>query len=349
MFQTTILLITSSLLILVHGETKYWLPKLDSIDEWYTHPVKCPKTSLKFTEDSLEFFDGNSHEKEIIFASSGFYYFQDKGQLIIGDTTNVNTEECANAFGDEVTVHSVKSQSWMAYNNWYSESNTNPAKPDVEKIPCDSDEVIFNATSVTRVDMDSLFVLQLKRVSIGDKWLQPEEFGAFCTTVLGQKMFENCANVNFEPPKASASNSPVSSCHLMWDYYESAVCSNAPKCSPAKCIDPIRPHGFCCDICGASLRVVIPPKQNLVLTDLNTMLSRKLSSQPNIAFYSSIYDQDGKILQVNIVDRNGDEKNTQKALQIVGDVLKKRFGEFILIGHCLFIFNSLSNANFQII
>lgn len=324
--QFVLLLLTTAIACAV-SETKIWTPKGQTVDEWYTHPIKCPKTALKFDNDTLEFFEGYSHEREIIFAVTGYYIFQNNGQMVIGDSSHLDSGECANSFGEEVIVHSVKPQPWADPNNWYSETNNNPAKPDIEKIPCDSDEIVFNNT-VTRVDLDGLFQLQLKRVSIMDKWLQPREFGSFCKTVPGQKMFDNCESVEMAN---TIGESEIKACQSNAYFYQSLVCENV-ECAPAKCIDPIRPLGFCCDICGASATIEIHQNSNVKLGDLNMVLSRKLSQVATgggISFYSSFFNYKTKFqLQLNLVERDVYGGESVKAMEkIANDLLRRRFGK----------------------
>lgn len=310
----------------VCAETKVWSPKGETVDEWYSHPVTCPKTALRFENDSMEFLEGNSHEREVVFAMTGYYILQNNQQMIIGDSAQITPDECKNAFGEEIVVHSIKPQKWASPNNWDSDTNGNPAKPDIEKIPCDSDEIVFG-NNLARVDMDGIFQLQTKRVRIGDKWLQPRDFGSLCKTVPGQKMFENCESVEIS---LTVGDPLIKACQSNTNFYQSLVCENH-ECPPAKCMDPIRPLGFCCDICGASVQVEIHSNSDVKLSDLNSILSRKLAAlgrNAKLSFYSSFFNYKTKfLLQINLVDREVYSGASVEAMeQMVNDILRRRFG-----------------------
>lgn len=309
----------------VSSEMKVWDPKQQDMEEWHLHSIKCPKTALKFDGDGdLEFLEGHSHERQIIFAKSGWYVFQDHSQIVIGESVlTKDSESCADAFGTEVIVHAVKSVPWASPSNWQSATNNNPAKPDIEKIPCDNDEIVFN-TSVVRVDLDGLFQVQMKRISINDHWMTARDFGSFCKTVLGQKQFDNSESVDFSTPIGDPA---IKSCQSNAYFYQSLVCENV-KCEPAHCIDPIRPQGFCCDSCGASAQIEIHPNSNLRLNDLNNLLARKLSQlNDKLFFHSSFFNHQTKfLLQINIVEGVYEGNSVTAMEKIVADLLRKRFG-----------------------
>lgn len=322
-----VLLLLAVTISCVSSDTKFWSPKGQSLDEWYTHPIKCPKTALKFPELSLEFLEGHSHEREIIFAMNGIYLFQNDAQLLIGDSPAITSKECANAFGEEVIVHSVKPQLWTSPSNWQSASNGNPAKPDIEKIPCDADEVIFNST-VTRVDLDGLFQLQMKGVTLMDKRMTPRDLGSFCKTVVGQKMFDNCDAIEFSQ---TVGDPAIRACQSNAKFYQSLVCESVP-CPLPSCINPIRPLGFCCDICGATAQVEIHADSSRKLDDLNLILMRKLKAMgfdDKVAYWASYFNYKTKfLLQVNIVDRDEYREVSPVAMgKLANEVLRKKFGK----------------------
>lgn len=326
MFFVLFLLASSFIAAQAGTNTKVWQPKGQSVDEWYSHPIKCPKTSLRFENDTLEFFEGYSHEREIIFARTGYYVFQDKGQVIIGDSPHISNEECANAYGKEVIVHSVKPQLWVSPDNWYSDTNGNPAKPDIEKIPCRYDEIVFN-NSVTRVDMDGIFQLQMQRVSIGGKWLRAREFGSFFKTVLGQKMFDNCEMIEVTQ---NVEYSDISACQSNAQFSQSVVCEHV-SCAPAKCIDPIRPLGFCCPICGGSIQADIHHNNKSDLGELFILITRKMQQigyKDQVEFHSSYFNHNTKfILQISFVEvaaYTGDSVKVMK--RMIDEVLRRKLG-----------------------
>lgn len=322
-----VLLFIATIIACAFSETKVWTPKGQSVDEWYSHPIKCPKTALRFENDTLEFFEGYSHEREIIFAVTGYYIFQNNGQMVIGDSPHVQADDCKNSFGEEVLVHSVRPQPWASPDNWYSETNNNPAKPDIEKIPCDGDEIVFN-TTVTRVDLTDIFRLQMSRVSIMDKWLKPRELGSFCKTVPGQKMFENCEYVEMMQFMAEPE---IRACQSNADLMQKVVCDNV-QCVPAKCESSIRPQGFCCDICGASASVEVHHNSNIKLNDLNGIISRKLAQVApgaGISFHASFFNYETKFrLQLSLAERDEYSGESIGAMdKIANDLLRKRFGK----------------------
>lgn len=308
----------------VSSETKYWSPRDQDVDEWHTHSIKCPKTALRFADGSLEMIEGHSHEKQIIFGKSGWYFLHDRSQIVIGDSPlTTDSDVCADAFGTEVVVHAVKSVPWASPKNWQSNTNHNPAKPDIEKIPCDNDEIVFN-TSVVRVDLDGLFQVQMKRIFIHGQWMTARDFGSFCKTILGQKQFDNSESVDFSTP---VSGPAIKSCQSNAYFYQRLVCENV-ECGPAHCIDPIRPQGFCCDICGATAQVEIHPHSDLRLLDLLSLLAKKLSLlEGNLIFHASFFNHQTKfLLQINIVERVYEGYSVSAMEKISEDILRKRFG-----------------------
>lgn len=310
MEKLLILLLRIFLLASVNSETKFWRPQENHLDEWYFHPISCPKTALNF-EDGTFTLQGNSHEKSIEFSDSGYWILSDNLHMVIGESSDVAPDECANAFGQQVTVHSPKSQRWTNPKNWESESNNNPAKPDIEKIPCDFDTAVFNST-VTRVNLEGLYEVKISQVVINGQRLWPREFGSFCRTPVGQKMFENSEET--EIGDASAPPSDRLACQSNSLFYQSIVCETV-KCEPAKCMDPIRPLGFCCPICGSSAVLEIHQNTEIKLNSLNNQLSQKLTQMGNsgLSFYTSYFNDRTKMkLQINVVER-GDYKTDSVA------------------------------------
>lgn len=309
------------LVVGVNSETKFWNPK-ENVDEWFSHQITCPKTTLKF-DDGAFTISGQSHEKAIQFSESGWWVMSENMHMVIGDSPDTTPDECTNAFGAEVTVHSPISQRWTNPKNWDSETNNNPAKPDIEKIPCDFDSVIFN-TSATRVNMEGLYELKLGPVVINGKRLWPREFGSYCSTPVGQKMFENSQDAVFSdaivPPVRGA-------CQSNLLFYQSIVCETV-QCELAKCIDPIRPLGFCCPICGSSAVLEIHQNTEIKLSSLNNQLSQKLTQlgKSGLSFHSSFFNDRTKMkLQINIVEKGEYKSDSVSAMEkIEMEVLRHR-------------------------
>lgn len=183
-----------------------------------------------------------------------------EGAIIINDTHPITLHtlppsECsirAREFKDFMLIEE-QMRSWFTANMWLTDGETVPNKavPTINRIPCECDEVVFPEYESLSVLIDGAQDISVASVKINGRH---GGFKEFLKTELGTMMFyvKNANDIIVEP---GVCNPPkFCGCHSYQRYleYMEAVCK-LEECEPAHCIDPIKPMGQCCPMCGASV------------------------------------------------------------------------------------------------
>lgn len=225
--------------------------------------------------------------------------FPDNGGFVIGENMKIQMEEVnTNDKTCEIKVQQPKVESWFATKNWKTlfgpgDIEFNRATPDSEKVPCQKDSVVFPKSNY-HVDMQ--FAKTIKVANLQVEEMPSEHTAHFFETELGQSRFLNSETTMIEIDPCDRNSKCI--CEL-----DELTCLNE-VCEAPKCMSPIKPKGFCCQICGSVIEI---PTKNLRDTPKTIMMTIKglieKSGQfelNSIEFYATYSDE--KTIQLVIVD-----------------------------------------------
>ncbi|XP_055695784.1 protein amnionless [Lutzomyia longipalpis] len=215
---------------------------------------------------------------------------------------------------------------WLLSHNWReidqdgAPMRINKAIPHLDRIPCTFDEVRFPQDRNFVVDLQLTPRVDFAIIQLHAQYVQPMEFERFLLNRDGQMMFKNGEMVRVRSDQEDTEESP---CHAEpFQYSEVLLCQNEKDfCEVPQCLNPIKPRGFCCDICGASLLMDMQ-KNHLSLKILRNVIDpnlRSLGEAHEIDYFLGIVVIEGRnFIQLVITDvEEYDEKSTKvmKALQ----------------------------------
>lgn len=124
-------------------------------------------------------------------------------------------------------------------------------------VPCDTDIAFFPSENSINLDIQEAENIMLKDIIFNNK-SHIEDFVSFSNTDLGLTMFKNSRDTMLRRRNARcrAEDYAECSCHHYVKQYNvfDLLCENEkPFCKPPPCINPIKPEGHCCLLCGASI------------------------------------------------------------------------------------------------
>ncbi|XP_050539492.1 protein amnionless isoform X2 [Daktulosphaira vitifoliae] len=177
-------------------------------------------------------------------------------------STSVSNEAFGNSgcTGQNISFKKKSPLLWADPDNW--SSNSSSATPHIEKIPCEHDIVYFNphnsfSTSVPNAQ------IHVGAIKFGNQTFSQKELNEFLTTDIGDQEIKSVSSNNEvsitltipicnDPTGCECGNQ-----HLLDD-----VCQIvAKRCSKKLgCVNPIKPVGHCCLICGAYFLINYDPR-----------------------------------------------------------------------------------------
>ncbi|KAB0805038.1 hypothetical protein PPYR_02008 [Photinus pyralis] len=156
-----------------------------------------------------------------------------------------------------VRVKEIVPKHWLDPENW--ESGDNVAVPDVERVPCEHDDVVFqNTVAVYYPEVP----VSVNSIELNSVKLSQTQWQNFLQTDYGIEEFQMLveSSINIEPKVCAAKNG--CNCHPSAEI-EEWICDHVPKKPSPGCFQPIRPVGFCQDICGGIVTVEVAPTFSL--------------------------------------------------------------------------------------
>lgn len=242
---------------------------------WEDNKVPCSSDALLFPQSSYELIKlSNFTMKEIILPKTGGFLLDARTSLSFRER---DTKCTAN---ETKTFRSVIPTAWLSTSNWdvAREPNDkelgesyNKATPHEERVPCDSDEIVFPINNSYVVDLQSVPLLSFKSIAINGRVLSVNEFRGFLSSAFGQSAFKNVDNTLFS--ESSCNDEAKCACHHQSGALLEQLCDNeAGNCLPVPhCSDPIKPIGHCCYECGAMFQMKLDAITNF---DLKTFSAK---------------------------------------------------------------------------
>lgn len=167
-------------------------------------------------------------------------------------------------------------QLWFSTGNWWP---NNAASPHVYHIPCECDDIVIPVhPPLPPIDLQFIDEIVAERITIGDR---DGDFNQFLETSIGQKMFLNSEAVRYEQGRCKPQQYCGCHNHKHFEEYTALICENeSANCPPAQCLEPIKPLGHCCWICGSILQFHIEDSCDFNMTKM-AEVERKMNRFQN--------------------------------------------------------------------
>lgn len=230
---------------------KTWHPTEKNVWEYIGNNKQCSEQIIAYQKNffgAIMFPEKFTNITNLILPKNGVLIFKPNERISFKPTINRNCDP-----SNYVRRHLIPSL-WFLSRNWLASGNhvdNNKAIPHIERIPCECDEIEFQKNKSLSVSVWPAEELSIKSIKMNGKL---SDFQTFRQTELGQIIFGDNIDVNV----VSSVCNPPKTCgcfdNKRFAEYESILCYTEEQyCDVPHCLEPIRPIGHCCDICGATL------------------------------------------------------------------------------------------------
>lgn len=223
---------------------KYWVHSnnWNNPKNWDVSPDPCDPVILSDRGyDYSVLVTSRAHLNSLEFPSTGELMFGDRASITFS-LSGLGPGQCSSPVSNTYTA---RQYSWGDPNNWYSPSR-DPifSTADSDRIPCWTDEVVFNESSVFNVLLDKS--VEVGALKIGAEDLDTEDVRAYTLgSGRSQLQFINLAQL-------------IVTGRTVCTNHQGCLCGNQLDCSsecPRRdCAKPIKSKGMCCHYCGAEVR-----------------------------------------------------------------------------------------------
>lgn len=287
-----ILLIIITLFLLesqrpVNGVVKTWIK--DREQPWGPQTgsgaasTDCKKSKAIFKKeiDGFLYMDNQHQLQEVVLPTDGAVVISPNSQVQFTDSKKCDSTS------DDVDLLGTSKRLWFSTKSWSTEGEgKNMAKPHVFQIPCECDIVEFPSENVYAVDLQLVDEIVADKILINDRM---DNFDQFLGTSIGQKMFLNSEAVHFSPglchpPQYCGCHNPN-----RFEKYTELLCEEESKyCQEPHCLQPIKPDGHCCQMCGAMLNFKIQNTCDFNITNMSEV-GRKLNRFRNGKYVNKLH------------------------------------------------------------
>lgn len=241
--------------IAAQGHTKVWTMRDDKFVNFGKDDPDCINQTFIYQKQGGIYFTVPEEINTIILPSTGAIIFQQNQEIKFKSRQVKCHSDSYNT--NHFKLHIVQPMSWFDTDNWrIKESQSqNKAIPHIDRIPCECDVVEFPTNHSLWIDLDYMPTLTVKEVKINDR---TDNLNGFLGTSLGQSMFiYDKSYATFqeglcEGPKSCGCHEPA-----RFVEYLDSICINSQVCHIPDCLDPIKPIGHCCPICGAMIQITV--------------------------------------------------------------------------------------------
>jgi len=284
----------SGLLLLVgSNNVKYWLHSnsWSNPSNWDFLPTPCDAVTLPdIGHDYSVLVSGKVQLNSLELPSTG--------EIVFGERASIAMSARGQCLSPVTNTYRTEQYNWGDPNNWRSAttlggfgSGTAPSpvfqQADSDKIPCWTDTVVFNESSVYSALVDNS--LEVGAFYVGDESLSSEELQHYTEVGSGRSQLQFINLAEIAVTGRTVCTNP-----------EGCLCGNELDCSlvqcpPQNCAKPIQSKGVCCHYCGAAVRFRPPAgfyllkfKETLAgyLTDTN-LINDQVSLTVSLQEYES--------------------------------------------------------------
>lgn len=271
-------------------------------------------------------------------AASQIILSEDGGLLLGSDTTISLSDSVSSEIGQSCKAEAVfakpEPRKWFSVESWEhvfedGDQLYNKATPDTHRIPCEDDTVVFPNDTTILVDLHFAPALNFREVDINGQTYK-QEFEAFVRTDLGSSMFLNSEATSFNVGGCSERKNCI--CEHQ-DFLCGEVDCDKDK-RGAFCVDPIKPSGFCCDICGSYISIVAVDPDTFDLKRFIRSIEQTLSfsklNRESVEYYVTFTYKYS--LQLVIVDKvEGNEMSEKVMNYLRKNLIEKMFKDSVKI------------------
>ncbi|XP_017131764.1 protein amnionless [Drosophila elegans] len=250
----------------------------------------------------------------LVFPREGAILLAEESTMTFGSNKDSNCES------EEKKAHlkPPKSSKWFDPDTWVDKSKKDFATfmPELERIPCDDEQVIIKGHGPLAFDLENVQHLRLGQLILAGSSISKTYLEQLITRDLGQFLFHNAQDVQVEYYRGE-----LCGCHKDFDRLLEPVCHNVrEQCETPHCLSPVWPLGSCCPICGAILTTptnhCTESSKKEIITKLNDLIGTK-SLKDQIQLHAEFVgsQQYGNFLQVTVTDRLGYSEQSVEFLQ----------------------------------
>lgn len=312
----------------VQSDRKIWNPKESNTWVYYGNNKLCADKCIVYPDFQRSVFrlSENLVINQLVLPMNGIILFNKN--ITFSDMP----PECDS--DKNYKYKAIVTEPWFLTENWKIEDDkksvqrkeNNLAVPHMDRIPCECDTVIFPNSKTTAIDLTLVNELVLGKIVLDNT--EQDDFNSFLKTELGQFMFPTSSldAVTFIPGVCNPQT--FCGCHSYRQFfaYKEILCLNE-ICPIPKCVDPIKPLGHCCAICGATWLYELKDSCDFEIEKLYQIVARNIKQYANgkfmnlIDFYAGIIPGKNEYalnsLQLIVVDKYEYYENSIEFIQML--------------------------------
>lgn len=267
----------------VNCAVKTWI---NNRNQPWARSNECKNPIFKKEVDGFVYMDNEQHQfGEVVFPTDGAIVLSSNSKVQFA-----NNEKC-----ESDTNHLLDAPKglWFSAKSWSTdEGSENVAQPHIFQIPCECDIVHFPTENAYGVDLEYVDEIIVDKILINGRM---DNFEQFLESPIGQKMFLNSEAVHFT--QGICHPKKYCGCHnqVRFRKYTDIVCEEDSKhCLEPHCLEPIKPEGHCCPICGAILNFKIKDTCEFNMTNMSEV-GRKLKRFRNGKYVKKLHYYAGMV------------------------------------------------------
>ncbi|KAH8237898.1 hypothetical protein KR032_006010 [Drosophila birchii] len=253
----------------------------------------------------------------LVFPRNGAILLAEESTITFGSTEN---SRCETEHTKVALLREPKSSKWFDPGTWRTDkaSELSASVPELERIPCDNEQVIIKGHGPLAFDLENVEYLRLGQLILAGSSVSKLYLEQLLTRDLGQYLFHNAQDVQVEYYRGE-----LCGCHKDFDQLLEPVCHNVQEqCEEPHCLSPVRPLGSCCLICGAILSTPAShcseQDKKQVTAQIKELITRQdVEGQIHLHVEFVGSRQFGNHLQAVVTDRHGYSERSLEFLELL--------------------------------
>ncbi|XP_060576549.1 protein amnionless-like [Ruditapes philippinarum] len=247
------------------GQFTKWLRNTDLNNpyNWDRGNLPCGNDRMILPDDGpVVFMQLNTTIQELVLPRDGELVFGSYATLAF--TNNPDHSAACLDSGTDITFNASHPANWLDPDNWCpTDSEQGSCQPmallDSERIPCQTDHVIFPTGSSYYVNLGTNLNIKVNTLKVSGKAYSTTSFRDFLATENGRNIFPAPqpgprSTVNIM--RRACKDDTGCGCGNDQGQILSQVCQiQRSRCRRTRCTRTIKPVGHCCDICGGMLNI----------------------------------------------------------------------------------------------
>ncbi|KAH8333450.1 hypothetical protein KR059_000010, partial [Drosophila kikkawai] len=255
----------------------------------------------------------------LVFPRNGAILLAEESTITFGSKEN---SRCETEHTKVALLREPKSSKWFDPGTWRTDKagEVSASVPELERIPCDNEQVIIKGHGPLAFDLENVEYLRLGQLILAGSSVSKLYLEQLLTRDLGRYLFHNAQDVQVEYYRGE-----LCGCHKDFDQLVEPVCHNVQEqCEVPHCLSPVRPLGSCCLICGA---IISTPTSHCsewdkkqITDEINELIAKQgLEDQIRLHVEFVGSRQFGNHLQAVVTDRHG---YSERSLEFLESLMK---------------------------